>query len=87
MIVLSVMYEKTEDSMKKALFKIDGMSCGGCVNAVNRAIQSVEGVLNQEVSLEDGKATVEFDEQRTNEEAILQALQQTPYQSELLSVS
>jgi copper chaperone len=40
--------------------KVKGMSCGHCVNAVTKALESVEGVENVSVNLEMGSAT--FDE-------------------------
>lgn len=69
---------------KKVVFKVDGMSCMGCVNAVKNAIHSVEGIISEEVSLEEGKAIVEFDESKASAEAIESALKQTPYKISVL---
>lgn len=39
-------------------FKVDGMTCDGCVNAVHDAIVKVDGVSACEVNLEAGSAVV-----------------------------
>ncbi|GAA0176784.1 copper ion binding protein [Clostridium sediminicola] len=44
--------------MKKIL-RIEGMSCGHCVNHVKNALMDIEGVENVEVSLDEKKAIVE----------------------------
>lgn len=41
--------------------KIDGMTCGHCVAAVQRALEAVPGVTVCEVAI--GSATVQVDEQ------------------------
>lgn len=43
----------------KTELKIEGMSCGHCVKAVETALKAVDGVKSVHVSLEEGKATVE----------------------------
>lgn len=42
--------------------KVDGMSCGHCVNAVKQALESVEGVRSAQVDLASGSAQVEIAE-------------------------
>lgn len=44
--------------MEKTALNVPDMSCEGCVNAVKRALEGVEGVDGAEVSLEDKRATV-----------------------------
>ncbi len=38
---------------------IDGMSCGHCTGAVEKALLAIEGVNSVEVSLDPGQALVE----------------------------
>jgi copper chaperone len=70
---------------KKAIFKVDGMSCMGCVNAVKNAIHSVSGIIRDEVSLDEGKAVVEFDDNQISVEEIEKALKETPYTIALIA--
>jgi copper chaperone CopZ len=37
---------------------IGGMTCGGCAGAVGRALSQVPGVIQAQVDLEKGRATV-----------------------------
>ena len=39
--------------------RVEGMSCGHCVMAVKKAIESLEGVREADVSLEGKKAVVD----------------------------
>lgn len=45
--------------MESIYLKVDGMSCGSCVNAVTRALTAVQGVSSVGVSLADGIARIE----------------------------
>lgn len=47
--------------MKKATLQIDGMHCAGCVNAVDRQLESIEGVKSAQVNLATESAVVEYD--------------------------
>ncbi|WP_184201019.1 heavy-metal-associated domain-containing protein [Chitinimonas taiwanensis] len=43
------------------VFQIEGMSCGGCVASVERALRAQAGVQQVAVSLADKQAKVAFD--------------------------
>ena len=45
--------------MKTLSLTIEGMSCGHCLNAVNRSLTSLPGVAVQSVVL--GRATISYD--------------------------
>lgn len=40
-------------------FKVEGMVCGGCANAVTRAIQNEDAAAKVEVDLASGKLSTE----------------------------
>jgi copper chaperone CopZ len=46
--------------VRQATLHIEGMSCGHCLNAVNRALSSVPGVRIDAVRI--GRADVSYDE-------------------------
>lgn len=48
--------------MKTQLLKVTGMTCGGCVQSVTRALQAVAGVDAVQVNLTTGEASVQYDE-------------------------
>ncbi len=41
--------------------KVEGMTCGGCVRHVTRALEAVHGVRGVDVSLDAGEATVQHE--------------------------
>lgn len=47
--------------MKKATLQIDGMHCAGCVNAVDKQLESLKGVKSAQVNLATESAIVEYD--------------------------
>ncbi len=53
--------------------KIGGMSCNHCKNFVSGLISDVEGVNDQQVSLQ-GEAVVIFDDEKTSRENIIEAI-------------
>lgn len=57
----------------KTEIKIEGLSCGHCVNAVSTILKNIEGVLKYEVSLPN-LAVVEFDENKVSLEKIKQEI-------------
>ena len=48
--------------MERAVLHIDGMSCGHCLNAVNRALAEIPGVEVDTVRM--GRAEVRYDQGR-----------------------
>lgn len=47
--------------METLTLQIDGMTCGGCVNSVRKALGAMQGVGSVDVSLERATATVVYD--------------------------
>ncbi len=65
--------------MKTELLNVSGMTCGGCVSNVTRALSSMHGVNNVDVSLPKHTATVKFDESQTSVDAMRTALRSAGY--------
>jgi copper chaperone len=68
--------------MRKELLNVTGMTCGGCAGKVMRALQAVNGVKEVEVSLREGKAAVQFEENLTSPEQLKGAVRQAGYSVE-----
>jgi copper chaperone len=51
--------------METVTLKIDGMTCGGCVNSVRKVIAALNGVSSVDVSLEHAQATVSYDPKKS----------------------
>ncbi|MED5369389.1 MAG: heavy-metal-associated domain-containing protein [Myxococcota bacterium] len=63
----------------KASFSVEGMSCGDCSNKVTAAIKAIDGVNAVAVDYQNGVAKVSFDADKTNADAILEAIKATGY--------
>jgi len=66
-------------TMTTATLPVLGMTCGGCVNAVTRALQALDGVQHVDVSLDAHVAEVTFDELRVNVDVLKQAVEEAGY--------
>ena len=67
--------------MTQATIDIQGMSCGHCVNAVNRALAALPGVEIDSVRM--GRADVRFDEKVTDAERLEAAVTDAGYQAKV----
>jgi copper chaperone len=63
--------------MTEITLKIDDMSCQHCVMNVKKAVDAVGGVNSSDVSV--GSANVTYDENKTDREAIINAVQSAGY--------
>ena len=62
--------EMEEDIMRNVELKVEGMHCEHCVANTKKALEAVPGVRNVEVSLEEGKATLEAGMTATDEKLV-----------------
>ena len=61
--------------METTLIKIGGMSCGGCVKSITGILVALPGVSKAEVSLEQGRAVVEFDPEQVDRAELVEAIE------------
>jgi copper chaperone len=66
-------------TVQTELFKVTGMTCGGCISSVTQALKAVSGVSEVDVSLAAGEATVKFDERLTSPEKLKSAVKGAGY--------
>jgi copper chaperone len=64
--------------MERATMRIDGMSCGHCVNAVRGALAELPGVEVEDVAI--GSATVSYDPARTDAAKLVEAVRDAGYE-------
>ncbi len=62
--------------------RVTGMTCGGCENAVKRAVGQLPGVLAVAASHQDQRVDVDFDEARVGLDAIRQKIEKLGYRVE-----
>ncbi len=65
--------------MQTEIVKVTGMTCGGCISTVTRALKAGFGGRDVDVSLSAGEATVQFDERLTSPEKLKSAVKGAGY--------
>ena len=63
--------------MKTQEFIIEGMSCGHCIQAVRKELSKLDNVKIDDVQI--GKVKVEFDESKTHESRIINAIEEAGF--------
>ena len=71
---------------KQVSYKINGMTCQGCVNKVNKVLDNTVGIEKYEVNLKKGEAVVFYDPEVTVEENIQIAIGSTPFACQRMTV-
>ena len=65
--------------MQTELLKVTGMTCGGCISNVTKALKAINGVGDVRMSLDAGEATVQFDERLTSPDQLKSAVKGAGY--------
>lgn len=63
--------------MDRVKLTIQGMSCGHCVSAVDKALKRMDGVQVEQVAI--GSATVSYDPAATSTDKITKAIEDEGY--------
>lgn len=59
---------------------VTGMTCGGCENAVKRAVSSLEGVSDVDASHRENRVTLTYDPAKVTREKIARQIENAGYQ-------
>jgi len=76
-----ITYAVTRDGDKTETIKINSMVCDMCVDRLNKAIGSIEGVKSVNVDLKNKQAVVSFDESVTSLDKIEDVITATGYEA------
>jgi copper chaperone len=60
--------------MDEIILSVTGMTCGGCVNSVQKVLLALPGVQRAEVTLTPGQARVLVDPARVERAALVKAI-------------
>jgi len=69
----------SDSQIERVTFDVKGMTCVGCEASVKHAAQSVDGVLETEVSYTARTAAIAYDKTKTNREALVEAINSTGF--------
>jgi len=76
---------KSNSVIDTTTLKLEGMSCAGCANAIEKAINGVAGVEQCEVNFAAEQATVQFNPEQTDLETIQGAVEDAGYGASVYS--
>ncbi|QID17220.1 heavy-metal-associated domain-containing protein [Nitrogeniibacter mangrovi] len=65
--------------METIQFKVEGMSCQGCVKGVTAALSAIDGVAEVKVELEAAQATVQYDPATASVAQLHQAVEEAGF--------
>lgn len=65
--------------MKKAKFNIQGMTCSSCSAHVEKAVNTLDGIINANVNLLSNSMNVEYDEKMLDDNKIIKAIVDAGY--------
>ena len=60
--------------MNEIILSVTGMTCGGCVNSVQKVLLALPGVQRADVTLSPGQARVVFDPALVERTALVKAV-------------
>jgi copper chaperone len=62
---------------------VKGMTCDHCRGRVENAVKTVAGVYGVYVDLADGFAEIDFDDDKTSQDALVDAITSAGYEAEM----
>ncbi len=65
--------------IKRTQISISGMHCASCASLISKALQKTQGVKSVNVNYAAAKASVEFDEKKTDEKKIIEVIKSRGY--------
>jgi mercuric ion transport protein len=68
-----------KSSIKQVKLNIEGMTCESCRETINLTLSKVPGVLEYKTDYKEGSSLVKFDNSKTNEQNIVNKVNQTGY--------
>ena len=68
--------------MEKVELKIKGMHCTGCSTRLEKVLNNQDGVSKAEVSFENAKANIEYEDGKTNIAEIKEAIEDAGFEAE-----
>lgn len=76
-----------KSNIEQIKLNISGMDCEACSQTINLALSKVPGVLEYKTEYKNGSSIVKFDNSKTNEQAIVNAVNETGYKVENVTPS
>ncbi len=65
--------------MKEIVLNVEGMSCSHCENRIKKSVSELKGVNNVNVDLQGKSVTVEYEEEKLDEDTIKETIEDQGY--------
>src|SRR3989338_3506015 len=73
----------TDQKTTRQEYNIQGMHCASCALTIEGNLKKLKGVKNANVNFATQKATVEYDEQESDDQKIVETIKKSGYQAKL----
>jgi|DeeseametaMP1372_FD_contig_31_293720_length_1246_multi_24_in_0_out_0_2 copper chaperone CopZ len=73
----------SEADVEHVTFKVEGMTCAGCEASVKSELGKLDGILNSEVSYNNGTATISYVRSKLTEKDLQNAINKTGFTANL----
>lgn len=83
-LAAGVLAAESKTTTVTSLFKVEGMTCGGCEAGVRMKVKKLDGVEKVEASYEKKQARVTYDPKIVTPQRIIKAIEELGYSAELL---
>lgn len=68
---------------EKVQLKVEGMTCGGCAAGVEKALNSIDGIISSDVQFETAMASIEFDAEKVNADEMIAKIKEAGYKASI----
>lgn len=72
------------ETLARAEFKVEGMTCGGCIVGTRAALKKLDGVKDADASYEDSRAWALYDPSKVGPERMMAAIRELGYTPTLI---
>lgn len=85
--IFTIVYTSSAEEIvttQKVTFKVNGMTCKICPLTIKTALKRLDGVVNTEVSYEDKKATVVYEEDKVSEIDMVEVIKKAGFEAKVI---
>ena len=75
--------QATPATLRTVTFEVGGMTCGGCVKALTKALKGLDGVLDAKVELQAKRATVRYRADKLDAAKMIETIKGLGYEAQL----
>ncbi len=80
---LTVGADDSQSALTTTVFKVGGMTCGGCEASVKTVVKKLDGVEKVTASNKEARATVTYDATKVSTDDIVAAIEKIGYTAEV----